>query len=152
MEKVLLLVLVIATSGVAGQVKNAKPDESGNDRVVLLKLTDEIVHAKSKRDIEVLDRVLADDYVFTNPAGLFANKTEYIDGAKADTATYESVTNFDRLVNIYGDAAVVAGGTTVKGRYDGNEIGGRFRFTSTFVRRKDGWKCVATQLTRITVQ
>lgn len=74
--------------------------------------------------------------MFTNPAGLFANKAEYIDGAKADTATYESVTNFDRVVNIYGDAAVVAGGTTVKGRYDGNEIGVRFRFTSTFVRRK----------------
>ncbi len=45
MKKVLLLVLVIATSTVAGQIRNAKPEGFGNDREVLLKLTDEIVHA-----------------------------------------------------------------------------------------------------------
>ena len=151
MKQLLSIVLLMATSPIIAQVKTDKPADSRQDRELLLKLTDEIIRAKSKRDIDALEHIFADDYVFTNPAGLFANETEYIDGAKADTATYESVTNSERVVNVYGDAAVVAGITIVKGSFDGHDIGGRFRFTSTFVRRKDGWKCVATQLTRVAV-
>lgn len=149
MKRTLLVMLVIVVSPVIGHVKNAQPSETRQDKEALLRLTDEITRAKSKRDVALLDRVLADEFVFTNPAGLFANKTDYIEGANADRATYESVTNLDQVVNVYGDAAVMAGSTTVKGRYEGQDIGGRFRFTSMFVRRKDGWQCVATQLTRI---
>jgi ketosteroid isomerase-like protein len=151
MRKRLLIGLLIIASPIIAQVKPAQRVDSSQDREALMRLTDEIVRAKSKRDIDALERIFGDDYVFTNPAGLLAHKAEYIDGARADTATYESVMNSERVVNLYGDAAVVSGVTTVKGSYDGHDIGGRFRFTSTFVKRKDGWKCVATQLTRIMV-
>src|SRR5262245_35209300 len=109
---------------VAGQTLNTRPTGADQDKDVLLKLTDELTTVKMKRDLGTLDRLLAGDFTFTNPAGLFADKAEYLEGAKADTAVYESVNNYDKVVKVYGDAAVVAGSTTVKGRYDGREIGG----------------------------
>jgi hypothetical protein len=133
----------------AAQNLNTKPVNPDEDKDVLLKLTDEITNAKMKRDLGTLGRLLADDYIFTNPAGLFVDKAEYLAGAKADTAIYESVKNYDKVVRIYGDAAVVAGATTVKGRYDGHEIGGQFRFTNMFIKRHDAWQCIAIHLTRI---
>ena len=151
MKRTLLtFLLVIAISSVIpGQTKSSKSDDISQEKEGLLKLTDEITAAKVKRDVSALERILADDYIFTNPAGLFADKTEYLAGAKADTATYESVNNYDQVVKTYGQAAVVAGSTTVKGHYHGQEIGGRFRFTNMFVKRQDKWQCVAIHLTRI---
>src|SRR5262245_40561598 len=115
-------------------------------------MTDEIIVVKSRRDVAALDRILTDDFFITNPAGLFADKAEYLEGARIDTAVYESVKNYDQVVKVYGDAAIVAGSTTVKGRYEGQEIGGRFRFTNTYVKRQDKWQCVAIHLTRIAQQ
>src|SRR5262245_13375198 len=147
-----ILQVIWISSVIFGQTNLRKTADLDQQKEALLKLTDEITAAKIKRDVSALDRILADEYLFTNPAGLFVNKTEYLEGARADTATYESVANHDQVVRIYGDAAVVAGSTTVKGRYEGQEIGGRFRFTHMFVKRDDKWQCIATQLTRIALQ
>jgi len=149
----LIFFSMIAVSAiVAGQRSNTKPPGADQDIDVLLRLADELTTVKMKRDLGALDRLLADDFIFTNPAGLFADKAEYLEGAKADTAVYESVNNYDKVVKVYGDAAVVAGSTTVKGRYDGREIGGGFRFTDMFVKRQGRWQCIAIHLTRIAQQ
>jgi ketosteroid isomerase-like protein len=147
-----MFLLVAAPSFALGQVGGKSAAEAPDDAKSLLKLTDDLTAAKAGLDIRFLESVLDDDYVFTNPAGAFANKTEYIEGARSDVAVYEMVKNFDQVVKIHGDAAVVVGGTTVKGNYKGNEIGGRFRFTNMYVKRKDGWKCIAIHLTRISSQ
>ena len=151
MKRVLLtsLLMIALAFVVAGQTPINQSAKADQDKAMLLKLTDELTTIKMKRDVAALDRLLADDFIFTNPAGLFADKSEYLDGARADTAVYESVNNADKVVKVYGDAAVVAGLTTVKGRYDGHEIGGQFRFTDMFVRRQDKWQCIAIHLTRI---
>ena len=148
----ILSLLFTASSFALGQVGGKSGAGAPDDAKSLLKLTDDLTAAKAGLDIRFLESVLDDDYVFTNPAGAFANKTEYIEGARSDVAVYESVKNFDQVVKIHGDAAVVVGSVTVKGKYKGNEIGGRFRFTNMYVKRKDGWKCIAIHLTRISGQ
>ena len=152
-RSLLILSLMFAAPSFAfGQAGAKSAASDPDDAKSLLKLTDDLTGAKAGSDIRFLESVLDDEYVFTNPAGVIANKTEYIEGARSDAAVYELVKNFDQVVKIHGDAAVVVGSTTVKGKYKGNEIGGRFRFTNMYVKRKDGWKCIAIQLTRISGQ
>ena len=152
-QTLLIFFSMIAVSVIiVGQTLNTKPAGADQDKDVLLRLADELTAVKMKRDLGSLDRLLADDFIFTNPAGLFANKAEYLEGAKADTAVYESVSNNDKVVKAYGDAAVVAGSTNVKGHYDGHEVGGQFRFTDMFVKRQGRWQCIAIHLTRIARQ
>ena len=148
---VLWILVGLLSSPIFAQTSGNRSGEA-RDKEVLLKLTDDITSAKTRRDTETLDRLLAGEYILTNPAGFVANKSEYLDGARADTAKYESVTNYDQVVSVYGNTAVVVGATTVKGRYDGHEIGGQFRFTHVFVKREDRWQAVATQLTRVAQQ
>ena len=148
---IVCVLLVLASSPILAQTTSNKSGEA-QDKEALIKLTDDLTNAKTKRDIATLDRLLGDEYILTNPAGLVANKSEYLDGARADTATYESVANYDQVVKISGDTAVVAGATTVKGRFDGHDIGGQFRFTHVFVKRQNRWQAVATQLTRVIQQ
>jgi len=152
MKRILLLsLLVIALQSLVLAQGKEKP-ASDQVRQDLLKLTDQITTAKSKKDVARLERLLADDFILTNPAGFVASKSEYLDGVKADTATYESVTNHDQVVNVYDNAAVVTGSTIVKARFAGNDIGGEFRFTNVFIKRHDAWQCAATQLTRVAQQ
>ncbi len=152
MKQILLLslMMIVLCFMVHGQTK----DKTSADQVrqELLKLTDQITAAKSRKDVTQLESLLTDDFILTNPAGFVASRSEYLDGVKADTATYESVTNHDQVVSVYENAAVVTGSTVVKGRYDGHDIGGEFRFTNVFIKRKNGWQCAATQLTRVVPQ
>jgi hypothetical protein len=146
----LLLLLISLPFLVLGQTKEKSPADLV--RQDLLKLTDEITTAKSKKDVAHLEKLLTEELILTNPAGFVASWSEYLDGVKADTATYESVTNHDQAVNVYENAAVVTGSTVVKGRYDGHEIGGEFRFTNVFIKRNGAWQCAAMQLTRVVRQ
>jgi hypothetical protein len=151
MKQILLLsLLIIALPALV--LTQTKEKSSDQVREVLLKLTDQITAAKSKKDVAQLERLLADDYILTNPAGFVASRSELLDGIKADSATYESVTNHDQVVNIYENAAVVTGSTIVKARFAEKDIGGEFRFTNVFIKRHDAWQCAATQLTRMAQQ
>src|SRR5260370_28895531 len=144
------LLLFVLGSAVVAQTKDKITSDQVRD--ALLKLTDQITPAKSKKDVAQLERLLTDDFILTNPAGFVASRSEYLDGVKADAATYESVSNHDQVVNVYDNAAVVTGSTIVKGRYAGHDIGGEFRFTNVFIKRPNGWQCAATQLTRVMQQ
>ena len=151
MRQVLLLSLLLVTFSSVVLAQSKAKESSDQVRSDLLKLTDQITTAKSKKNVVELERLLTDDFILTNPAGFVPSRSEYLDGVKADTA-YESVTNHDQIVNVYDNAAVVTGSTIVKGRYAGNEIGGEFRFTNVFIKGKIGWQCAATQLTRVIQQ
>jgi len=152
MKRILWLILLSFTFLLSAVAQPKDKKSSDQTRQDLLKVTDEITSAKSKKDVGQLGRLLTDDFILTNPAGFVAHRSEYLDGVKADTATYESVTNRKQVVSVYDNAAIVTGSTLVKGKYDGHDIGGEFRFTNVFIRQQGVWRCAATQLTRVVPQ
>jgi len=52
-------------------------------------------------------------------------------------------------VHVYGDTAVAAGTSTVKGTYKGQDISGKYRFTDVWVKRNGKWHAVASQSTKL---
>ena len=152
MKKACLLFLLLVAFPFLVLAQTKEKSQADQVRQDLLKLTDEITAAKSKKDVAHLEKLLTEEFILTNPAGFVASRSEYLDGVKADTATYESVTNHDQVVSVYDSAAVVIGSTVVKGRYDGHEIGGEFRFTNVLIKRNGSWQCAAMQLTRVVAQ
>ena len=55
----------------------------------------------------------------------------------------------DMKVIVHGDTGVVVGRQTTKGTYQGQDIGGVFRFTDTWAKLDGRWQCIAAQSTRI---
>src|SRR5947209_1850803 len=98
MKKACLLFLLLVAFPFLVLAQTKEKSQADQVRQDLLKLTDEITAAKSKKDVAHLEKLLTEEFILTNPAGFVASRSEYLDGVKADTATYESVTNHDQVV------------------------------------------------------
>ncbi len=92
----------------------------------------------------------ADEYTYTDDKGFVSDKAADMAILSAGTSTVTTFYAEHMKAMVFGDAGVVVGRATLKGRYEGNDIGGVFRFTSTYIRRDGRWQCVASQMTRVT--
>ena len=110
-------------------------------------LLDELAAAHLRGDADALDRLRADDIVFTTADGRALEKAE-MQGAQGDLVLPMYVHD-DVRVRVYGDAAVATGRIRSEGTFRGQPRGGRTRFRRVFVRRGGRWQLVANQLTPI---
>jgi DNA-binding NarL/FixJ family response regulator len=113
----------------------------------LMRLEREWVEAYRQRDPALLDRVWGDDFVLTNPAGELKNKRQAIGDVVGHTR-FEFFTSFDVRGNVFGDMAVATGRLIVKGEYKGEDMTGQYRYTNTYARRAEGWRAIASHITR----
>lgn len=99
-----------------------------------------------QKDEATLQRVLADDLSYSHANGRTQNKSEYI-AAILKTGRYESFTEADTQVRVYGGTAVLTGYVDVK-------IGGRdsyrVRTLEVYVLNNGRWQMAAKQSARVT--
>jgi ketosteroid isomerase-like protein len=62
---------------------------------------------------------------------------------------FQSLEVSDLRVRVYGDTAVAAGTTALKGTFKQQDISGTYRYTDTWVKRNGKWQVVASQATRV---
>ena len=115
----------------------------------LINLEQEWAGAVKLRDTEKINRLQAEEYIFTDPAGQIWTKTRALDSLKAGDLEVDSFELTDARANIYGNTAVVTFAITWNGRFQDNDISGPQRMTDVFVKRDGRWQCVASQATRI---
>jgi hypothetical protein len=113
---------------------------------------DVLIQAYLKRDGAALDRVLADEYVFTNDQGKVVNKAATLAMFASGERTISSYNIDDAQVFVYNGAAVMIYHYTSKEQYKGRADDGQYRLTRVFVRRSGRWQIVAGQETRVAGQ
>jgi dipeptidyl aminopeptidase/acylaminoacyl peptidase/ketosteroid isomerase-like protein len=126
-----------------------KPAAAATAEEELKSLEREWAEAEVKGDTKFHERVLADDFTFTGPDGVLADKKAYLAPLRAGEVRYESLKFGDVAVQLHGETAVVTGRATAKGRVKDKDVSGEYRFTDVFVKRDGRWRCVAGQLTRV---
>lgn len=153
-----LLALMVAASplafGQATQGQSGQATGSGQQVVEqeLMNLERELMQAGIKRDIQVLDRAVADDYTYTAPDGMVMNRSQARAVFMSGDYVIESGDLDDMKVRIYGDTAVVTGRSTEKSKYKGQDVSGQYRWTDVFVKQGGRWRVVATHVSRIASQ
>lgn len=157
-----LVVLVIASALALGQRPTKKPEQekpvgektalSSSAEPAVRQLVSELAEATARNDTAALERNYADDYTFTNPSGVVLTKAQRIAATKSGDLKFESFSNDEVNVRVYGDVAVVTGRSTLKGQLKGQDISGQYRFTSVYVNQGGRWQAVASQSTRIATQ
>jgi ketosteroid isomerase-like protein len=70
--------------------------------------------ALMRQDKAALDRLIADDLVYTHAGGKTQNKAEYIESVTTGPSRYESFTDSDTKIRVYGDVAILTGNVDVK--------------------------------------
>ena len=137
---VVVVVALLYTSVVLAQTANASEQE-------LIKIENGWMDAVVKRDGPALQRLYADEYVYTDSDGVVRNKAQDIADITSGRVRIASFVLGDLKVQVHGETAVVTGRNTLKGTFEGMDISGSYRFTDVFVKRVGRWQAVATQST-----
>ncbi len=88
----------------------------------LLKLENEFARAVASNDADVLDGLLADDWIIVDPDGGIIDKARFLGVIRSGALSHESMESADLRVRLYGDTAVVSGLTTSKGKFMGQNF------------------------------
>ncbi|MGH7209988.1 MAG: nuclear transport factor 2 family protein [Acetobacteraceae bacterium] len=133
-----LLTPVTSTTGVAAP---SGPKDTGSAAQVLER-EHQYSAALLHGDAGLLASVLADSFVDTSESGVLHNKQQLL-ALVAHQRAPASITETDRRIQVYGDAAVV----TVKFKVEGSGQGKPYEFsgraTDVWIYRAGRWDCVA---------
>jgi hypothetical protein len=128
--------------------------EAQHDRKLMeqqvLKMGQEYGRIIKNQDAAAIERILADEYIYTNERGKVKNKAEDIAGYKTP-AKFEIFDITDQKVRVIGNNAAVETGTVrFKGAsHDGKPFDGSERYTTTWVWRGGRWQVIADHTSEI---
>lgn len=111
----------------------------------LIDLNNQYDSALIKNDLDALNRLYAEDFVYTNPEGKVLNKAEQIANIKASEIKLEQGSSSNVKVKVYGNTAVMTGNFIAKGNYRGNPVNINERYTVTWIKTDTSWQMVAEQ-------
>lgn len=118
-----------------------------NEENRLLKLDKEWNESYPRRDVSALDRILADDWICIDGAGLVITKGELLERVQSSTPFFDPY-KFDEIVlRMFKDAAIVTGRLSGTKRGNDGTVYLEQRYTRVYVKRDDRWQAVATQVT-----
>lgn len=146
--KKMLSLLVIAPVIATFIVDRVGGESAKSDAETVAALDTDYQAAVEKNDWKTMDRILADDFVLVLGNGKVYNKTDLINGAKAEDIVYEKQVEIDnsQKVRVWGDTAVTTAKLWLKGTPKGGQpFERKLWFSDTYVRTKDGWKYVFGQ-------
>lgn len=125
------------------------PASNINIEQELRQKNDEWVRALVNRDGATLNRIMADDCVFTHPLE-GDDKAQFISDVEAGDLVVEYMHRDHVDVRIYGSTAVISCRDDAKWLYGGREISGIYRTLHVYARRSGGWQLVAVQSCPVT--
>jgi hypothetical protein len=121
-------------------------EESGR----ILSLENAWNEAEARHDGHALRLLTTDTFRYTDAAGKFMNRSQWLSQIETETGEDEQLANSKMEVQVYlGNVAVVTGEyrEKVKEKQKSSLLMGRF--TDTWIQQNHEWRCVASQETLI---
>jgi ketosteroid isomerase-like protein len=137
---VMALVVIGATAWPVGQSKAEKADGPSGKTEEIQELHNKLIQAQLNGDIAALDRIWADDHIFTNPLGVVQTKAQRLAEIQSGNRKLEHFRVTDVQVRVYGDTAVVTSRAMLKGQRQGQDISGQFRGIDVDVKKQGSWQ------------
>ncbi len=147
MNRILLSATVgaLALALQPGRVEKQAMKQNEEAQQELMRIESTLPEAMMRGDRAMIERITADDFLGFEPNGQEIRKADLLARMNAPDYVLESLRHEDIRVRVFGDCAVATALTVVKGRYKGQETGGRFRYLRVWVRRDARWQAVAAQ-------
>jgi hypothetical protein len=99
-----------------------------------------------KQDAALLERYLADDLSYNHGNGKHQSKAEYIKAETQGAPSYESMTEKESEIRLYGDVAVLSGIVDVK---PVKKDAYRVRTWEVYVKRNGHWQLAQKESVRV---
>jgi hypothetical protein len=136
-----VLLAVIAGAAFAGDAPSDKHD--------ILQVEAALCRAFEVGDADYLRKALDERFTLTSSTGVVTGLAQNLQEVATRQPAYDVFRNHDQVIRLYGDAAIVTGITTVKGRSAGEAFAADFQYTDTWVRRDGKWTLAASHASRL---
>jgi ketosteroid isomerase-like protein len=110
----------------------------------LRQLNDEWVKAIVRGDGETLNRIMADDFIFTYPLE-GDDKAQFITDVTSGDLKVEHIAREQTSVRIFGSTAVLTARDSATWLYHGRELSGQYKIIKVFAERDGRWQLCAMQ-------
>lgn len=129
---------------------------TSNQDAEIAALEEGLTDVTRRADVDALDRIYADDIMFTGVTGVVCDKAAIMDEARrgaaaraaANAPTGPTVVGYEkddiRTIR-QGPVAVSSFRFSITIQADGNEVIRRYRTTNVWMKRDDRWQVVAAQ-------
>jgi ketosteroid isomerase-like protein len=134
-----LLFALILSAMSAGALLAQSPGEKE-----LLKLENDWNVAVLGHDMKFLEKLYAEEYLWTNAEGKVFTRAEDLKSTKEEKSPPLSLILSELKAHVYGEAGLVTGMNTVTSTEKGKTVTKKVRFTDVFVKRDGRWQCVAS--------
>jgi ketosteroid isomerase-like protein len=132
-----------------GSTKHPKAQKE-DSRHQIDRLEETWLDATVKNDANVLESLLADDYVAIMSNGTLETKDQMIDSVRAGKWQITSLNASDRKVRFYGGTALVTSLVQVEGSGPDGNLTGTYRYTRVYAKDPRGvWKIVNFEANRL---
>lgn len=121
----------------------------GADERQILALEQEWGRALETKDRATLDRIVASDFTFIEPDGSVLHRDAYLTDRVDGPAETHSFEVSEMAVRIFGDAAMVAGLSTIDESLAGKRYKYKLRWKEMWVKRSGSWQVLAGQATPV---
>jgi ketosteroid isomerase-like protein len=111
---------------------------------LLRQMNDEWVKALVRRDEATLERIMAEDFVFTYPLE-GDDRTQFISDVMSGDLIVEHITRHQVNVRIFGSTAVLTSRDSAKWIYRGRTLEGQYKVIQVYSERDNRWQLVAVQ-------
>ena len=142
----MLQMVMIAMLASAGMQSTA---DASPDAREILRVEAELCRAFEKADADALRAGLDPTFLLTDSRGTVAGFEQTIAEVASGEPDYEVFRNHGQEIQLYGDAAIVTGITSIRSRSGDAMFEGDFQFTDTWIRRPGGWKLAASRASRL---
>ena len=122
---------------------------SGNDHAELARLDRAMQRAVVDRDPVAFASFLTDDYVLVVSTSRMVGKAEVVAEIDDPGSRMDVNDSHDLRIRVRGDTAMVIADLHQVGRHGDTPFDYWVRYTDTWIRTADGWKCLSGHATRL---
>jgi ketosteroid isomerase-like protein len=119
-----------------------------NEERKINQIEHELVKAFLNRDIKTLDRILADEFIITDPNRPSCTKQRYLAELEADRVSFKSLVIDEIKVRVIEGSAVVTGKATADGRSLEGPYTGQYSFMDVYIRKDSNWQAILSIVNR----
>jgi ketosteroid isomerase-like protein len=147
LKSTLLAVLLLSFLASSTWAQQTRPKEENAARVLAMESLWN--QAELQKDVQALDQLLSDKFIYVDVDGSLKTKPEFLKGVKNPPEHIGTIASESLAAEVYDTTVVVSGIYREKGTNHGTAYSRRGRFTDTWVKQGKSWLCVASQSTLI---
>ncbi len=141
MSRNIALCFLLLASAASAADKRAEAD--------VMQVTQDACVAVLEADLAAADRLLAPGFTLVNSQAVVQSREEVLAEIRNRDPVYSEFRNHSMSARVFGDAAIVQGITSVKGKSGEHEFDVNVRFTDTLIREKGQWRLIVSHVTAI---